>query len=190
MYIIFDTETTGLPKNWDAPASDSENWPRMVQIAWMSFDESGNEISRECYIIKPEGFTIPNDVIRIHGITTEIAEKKGIPLEVALKRFSEAVSLAKILVAHNIEFDEKIVEAEFLRKEFPTSLSGIKKMCTMKPLKEFCKIEGPYGYKWPSLSELHKKLFNKDFVDAHDASVDVKICAKCFFELKKLGVIK
>jgi len=55
---------------------------------------------------------------------------------------------------------------------------------------DYCKIPGSYGYKWPSLSELYFKLFDKDFEDAHDAVVDVRACTECFFKLKNKGVIK
>ena len=51
MYLIFDTETTGLPKNWRAPISDTENWPRCVQLAWQVHDEIGNLIESKSYII-------------------------------------------------------------------------------------------------------------------------------------------
>ena len=54
---------------------------------------------------------------------------------------------------------------------------------------DFCKISGPYGYKWPKLSELHYKLFKKGFDEAHNAAVDINATAKCFWELKRIGKI-
>ena len=68
MYLFFDTETTGLPKNWNAPITDLNNWPRLVQLAYLCYDNEGNELSRGDFIVKPEGFTIPRDASRIHGI--------------------------------------------------------------------------------------------------------------------------
>lgn len=189
MYLFFDTETTGLPKRWDAPASDLDNWPRLVQIAWMCFDGGGKEISQNSKIIKPEGFAIPDESSKIHGITTEIAEKKGVPLEKILKEFMNMINQSQFLIAHNMSFDEKIVDAEFIRKKIPRSLFQPKKICTKEVATEFCKIPGSYGYKWPTLSELHIKLFESDFHDAHNALIDVSVCAKCFFELKKKGVV-
>mgnify|MGYP000580039483 CR=1 FL=1 len=70
MYLIFDTETTGLPKNWRAPISDTENWPRCVQLAWQVHDEIGNLIESKSYIIKPDNFDIPYESEKIHGIST------------------------------------------------------------------------------------------------------------------------
>lgn len=189
MYLFFDTETTGLPKRWDAPVTDLENWPRLVQIAWAYCDDSGNEILSNSKIIKPEEFKIPAESSRVHGITTEIAKKKGVSLNKVLKEFLEITNQSKFLIAHNMSFDEKIIEAEFLRKNIPRSLFQPEKICTKEIATEFCQIPGNYGYKWPTLSELHIKLFGNDFEDAHDALVDVNVCAKCFFELKKKGVI-
>ena len=51
MYLIFDTETTGLPKRWGAPISDTDNWPRCIQIAWQLHDEMGKIIEHEDYLI-------------------------------------------------------------------------------------------------------------------------------------------
>ena len=73
MYLFFDTETTGLPRNYKAPLTAFDNWPRMVQIAWMQYDESGSLLSETSYIIKPEGYQIPEAVSKLHGITTERA---------------------------------------------------------------------------------------------------------------------
>ena len=59
MFLIFDTETTGLPGNWNAPLTDFANWPRVVQIAWQLHAADGKLISAESLIVQPEGFTIP-----------------------------------------------------------------------------------------------------------------------------------
>ncbi len=190
MYLFFDVETTGLPKNWNAPVSELENWPRIVQLAWLEYDLKGNELSRDNYIVKPEGFTIPEEATKIHGITTEQAEKEGVIINEILKKFSSALDKAKMLIAHNIDFDQNVIGAEFLRADISHSLFDIKKFCTMKESTNFCQIPGNYGPKWPSQSELHNKLFNSPSEDAHNALVDATICAKCFFELIKKGVIK
>ncbi len=189
MYLFFDTETTGLPIKRNAPLSDLNNWPRLVQIAWLHIDSSGEPISNHEYIIKPQGFTIPDDAAKVHGISTEKANKEGVTLREVLNEFSIAVSQSKFIVAHNIEFDEKIVGAEFLRESILNSFFQTTRICTMKSSVDYCQIPGPYGYKWPSLSELHYALFRSNFKEAHNAAVDVTVCAKCFFELKKNGNI-
>lgn len=190
MFLFFDTETTGLPKSWQAPVNNLNNWPRLVQLAWLFIDEFGNEMEIKNIIIKPEGFDIPKDASSVHGITTEMAEKEGIDLSKALLKFAEVIEGSKILVAHNMSFDKSVMGAEFLRKDIKNSLSGRLKICTMHGSVDFCKIKNEFGYKWPKLIELHKKLFNRGFDGAHDAFADVKACARCFFELKKRGIIK
>ncbi len=189
MYLFFDTETTGLPKNWKAPVTDLNNWPRLVQLAYLYYDSNGNKISGGDFIIKPEGFTIPADASRIHGISTERAIKEGKPLLTILQTFQLLISQAEFLVAHNISFDEMIVGAEFLRTGMQNPLLSKRKICTMESTTNFCALAGPYGYKWPKLSELHYKLFNTGFDEAHNAAVDINATAKCFWELKRTGKI-
>ena len=188
MYLFFDTETTGLPKRWNAPVTDLDNWPRMVQLAWLLYDSRDQEIKRANRIIIPEGFIIPPAASKVHGITTKRAIEEGINLTDSLKEFADALNEADFLIAHNISFDEVIVGAEFLRKEVPNRLKDIPKICTMKTTTNICKIPGKNGYKWPNLTELYQTLFSKGFDNAHDALADVKACADCFFELKKTGL--
>ena len=102
MYLIFDTETTGLPKRWDAPISDSENWPRCIQIAWQIHDDIGQLISHEDYLITPDGFTIPFESEQVHGISTMLAVEKGTSLEKVLEKFSKALDQSTYIVGHNL----------------------------------------------------------------------------------------
>jgi len=190
MYLLFDTETTGLPKNYKAPVTDTNNWPRLVQIAWLLFDNNGNEIDNRDYIIKPEGFTIPVEASNVHGISTEQALIEGEDLKKILVIFAAEIEKADYLVAHNISFDEKIVGAEFVRKGIKSKLFDKKQICTMKSSTNYCQLPGQYGYKWPNLMELHKKLFGHGFEEAHNAAADIGATAKCFWELKKLKVIR
>ena len=192
MYLFFDTETTGLPQNWRAPVEELENWPRVVQIAWLMYSSNNRLLSEQSFIIKPEGFHIPLEASKIHGITTKKAVQDGKKLKPVLAKFAQDVTKAHCVVAHNIDFDEKIISAEFLRKNIIHDLKTKPKICTMQSSTQFCKIPGKYNskYKWPNLKELHVTLFECDFEDRHNALADVKACAKCFFELKKQGVIK
>lgn len=189
MYLFFDTETTGLPRNYKAPASDTDNWPRLVQIAWRLHDEKGKVLDAQEYIIKPEGFTIPKEASNVHRITTERALEDGVALQMVLDDFALLIEEASYVVAHNISFDEKIIGAEFIRKGVSNKLDQRKKICTMHSTTDFCKLPGNYGYKWPKLQELHQKLFGEEFEEAHDAAADIDATAKCFWKLKELGVI-
>lgn len=122
MILFFDTETTGLPKNWKAPVTDLNNWPRMVQLAWIVYDNDGNKLKDGNYIIKPVGYVIPSNVTAIHGISNEMAIDKGVELKTVLDNFTFDLKQTKYIVAHNLSFDEKIVGAEFLRSSMKNGL--------------------------------------------------------------------
>ena len=188
-YLFFDTETNGLPRNWKAPMNDLNNWPRMLQIAWVLCDSNGKIIESEDYIIIPENFIISKDASIIHGITTERAFREGKDLKLVLNKFNRLIENSHYIVAHNISFDEMIVGAEFIRNNIQSNLKQKSKLCTMESSTNFCKIPGNYGYKWPKLSELYLKLFGQELVDAHNASVDIRATVKCFWEMRKRGLI-
>jgi len=190
MYLFFDTETTGLPRNYQAPLDDFLNWPRIVQLAWSLYDGEGNLWESHNYIIKPDGFIIPAAATEIHRISQERALREGVALRAVLEHFQADVASATYLVAHNIDFDEKIVGAELRREKLPDNLAAATKICTMKISAPVCRLDnGRGGYKWPNLTELYYCLFKNTFPEAHDAVFDVKACAECFFELKRRGAV-
>ncbi|WP_103327167.1 DNA polymerase III subunit alpha [Bacteroidetes bacterium endosymbiont of Geopemphigus sp.] len=191
MYLIFDTETTGLPKNYNAPFYDTENWPRMVQLAWQLHEVSGGLIEAKNFIIQPEGFDIPFNAIKIHGITTERAQKEGHPLQKVLQIFYTALSKSHFLIGHNIGFDINIVGCEFFRSGHSSTLLEKKFIDTKDEALDYCALPGGIGgkFKWPTLTELHQKLFGVSFSAAHNASADVEATARCFLELLRLGIV-
>jgi len=186
MYLIFDTETTGLPKRWDAPITDVNNWPRCIQIAWQLHDEMGKLIEHQDYLVKPEGFNIPYDAERIHGISTELAQADGISLSEVLEKFNIALSKAKFIVGQNLGFDVNIMGCEFHRMgvNSPMSLMPVLDTCT-EVTASLLRLPGGRGgkFKLPTLTELHEYLFNKPFAEAHNATADVEATTRCFLEL-------
>ncbi len=186
MYLIFDTETTGLPRNWAAPISDTDNWPRCVQIAWQLHDRMGNLIEHQDYIINPEGYDIPFDAEKIHGISTELAQKEGHPLSEVLEKFNEALRKSKFIVGHNLGFDINIMSCEFYRMELvsPMGQMPILDTCT-EVTASLIKLPGGRGgkFKLPTLTELHEFLFGQKFIEAHNAIADVEATTRCFLEL-------
>lgn len=190
-FLVYDTETTGLPKAWNAPLTDFSNWPRIVEISWLVHDEDGNELKKVCYIVKPDGFIIPKKVSDIHKITTEKAASEGHLLPKIIEEFISDFNECEILIAHNISFDNAVLGCELLRLGKDNILGTKKKVCTMQSSTNYCKIPSPrgYRYKWPNLQELYKTLFNEMLEDAHSALVDASACARSFFELKKRGII-
>lgn len=190
MYLIFDTETTGLPKRWDAPISDVDNWPRAVQIAWQLHDATGKLIEHQDYLIKPEGFNIPYDAEKVHGISTELAKEEGITNSEVLHLFKEALSKATYVVGQNVSFDINIMGAELYRAGIETTLENLPILDTCTELTaELCKIPGGRGgrFKLPTLTELHEFLFQQPFAEAHNATADVEATTRCFFELLRIG---
>jgi tetratricopeptide (TPR) repeat protein/DNA polymerase III epsilon subunit-like protein len=188
-YLFFDTETTGVPRDWKAPITKFDNWPRIVQLAWLIYDSNGTQILKNEFIIKPSDFEIPIEASNVHGITTEYALEHGTPIEDVLLKFEKHCEKSKYLIAHNINFDSKVTSSEYLRILSRNPISKLEKMCTMESSTNYCKIPGNYGYKWPKLSELHVKLFGVDFEGAHDALADIEATAKCFWEMRKLKLI-
>ena len=186
MYLIFDTETTGLPKRWDAPLSDSENWPRCIQIAWQIHDAKGEVVAHEDYLIQPDGFTIPFDSEQVHGISTALAEDQGIPLEEVLEKFHAALDQVDYVVGHNVSFDRNIMGAEYLRSGLADVLEGkaVVDTCTEETA-TLCQLPGGRGgkFKLPTLSELYHFLFQESFEEAHNATADVEATSRAFLEL-------
>lgn len=189
MYLIFDTETTGLPKSWNAPITDTDNWPRCIQIAWQLHDEMGNLLENHDFLIKPDGFNIPFDAERIHGISTELAQEQGISLQEALTLFNEALQKTTFIVGQNVGFDINIMGCEFHRLNVANKLTSLPLLdtCTEKTA-SLCQLPGGrYGkFKLPTLTELHKHLFGVDFEEAHNATADVEATTRCFLELIRL----
>lgn len=192
-YLIYDTETTGIPANFDAPLSDSDNWPRLVQLAWQLHNEKGELIENHNLIVKPDGFDIPFNAIQIHGITNEIAHEKGLALSVVLQKFFGSFDLENtLIIGHNIQFDISIVGAEMHREGMDfEKLTAAPTLDTARASTEYCALPGGRGgkFKFPKLGELHQRLFGHFFDEAHNAAADVNATARSFFELVRLGVI-
>ncbi|MFC2176540.1 DNA polymerase III subunit alpha, partial [Bacteroidota bacterium] len=191
MYLIYDTETTGLPKDYNAPITDAENWPRLVQLAWQLHAADGSLIESDNFIVKPNGFDIPYNSEQVHGISTQKALAEGIPLQEALDRFTAILAKTKIVAGHNIEFDINIMGAEYMRMGDSAPIMHLPAIDTKNESTDFCAIPGGRGgkFKWPKLTELHIKLFDEAFDEAHNAAADVAATARCFLELIRLKVI-
>ena len=191
MYLIFDTETTGLPKRWDAPITDTDNWPRCIQIAWQLHDALGKLIEHQDYLVKPVGFNIPYDAERIHGISTELAQAEGISMDEVLEKFNATLAKTKFIVGQNLGFDINIMGCEFHRLGMATSMATMPVLDTCTEITaSLLKLPGGRGgrFKLPTLTELHEYLFQVPFSEAHNATADVEATTRCFLELIRLEV--
>ena len=192
MFIVFDTETTGLPKNWNAPVSDSDNWPRCIQLAWQLHDDNGKLINNKSFLIKPVDYDIPYESEKVHGISTELAKQDGVDLSDVIDKFLFDLDKAKYLVGHNVKFDINIIAAELYRLGIVSKFSDLKVIdtCT-ETTANLCKIKGGRAgkFKYPTLIELYDFLFNDSFDQAHNASADVEATARSFFELIRSNIL-
>ena len=190
--LFFDTETIGLPDNYKAPYTDTDNWPRMLQIAW-TVEEDGKVLDEVEFIVYPDEFEIPKLITDLTRISTERAKEDGVGLDWILQCFGEAVDDVDKVVAHNYNFDYNILGAEYVRMGWDFPLKGFSNQDTMLTTTELCKLPAKWGYKWPKLQELHITLFGEEFEEAHDALADIKAMSKCYWELERtceLRVIK
>lgn len=201
MITFFDTETTGLPKDWKAPMSLVDNWPRVIQLAWMTTDLKGEILNQRELLIKPDGWEIPVDKFWIeHGFNTAESIAKGYPLPDVLADFAQDLERSEYLVSHNMDFDHKVLGAEMIR--YKAKAKKLIKICTKEESTQWCAIPFGFGghraalsstfkkFKWPKLEELHFKLFGQDFDNKHQAGGDVAALKNCFFELVRIGIIQ
>lgn len=190
MFLVFDTETTGLPKDFKAPITDTDNWPRVVQIAWQLHGEKGELIEQVEYLIQPDGFDIPFESEQIHGISTALAQRDGVPLKEAMDHFVRTLNTSKFNVGQNVGFDINVVGCELYRLGIESPITELPVLDTCNEYTaEMCKIPGGRGgkFKLPTLTELHQHLFGTPFGEAHNATADVEATARCFLELVRLG---
>ena len=189
-YLFFDTETTGIPQDYKAPCTDTDNWPRLVQLGWILTDSRGNELRRGNRIVRPEGFEIPTAASDVHGITTERALAEGEPLRDVMLAFGADLNESGWLVGHNIDYDLHVVGTEYYRLGYDHRIMFARPyVCTMQATIDFCNSPGKYGPKWPRLQELYVRLFGREFDGAHDAMADISATKECFFELLRRNVI-
>lgn len=177
-YLFFDTETTSI------------HHARLVQLGAKLTDGKGESIQQLDVIVRPDQFVIPSAATKIHGISTQMAIEKGEAIQKVLAQFSEMLLQATTLVAHNMDFDLTVMVGELQRlHQISTidALLALPQICTMTSTSDFVQAAWSdyYGeWKWPKLQELHYKLFETYFDNAHNALADVEATAKCFFELK------
>lgn len=199
--LIFDTETTGL-----LPKRPSDIIPYITQLSFIIYDikEEMIRTSFNAYIRLPQGIQIPQIVTDITGITNEICEEKGIPIQEALAAFYHAMTMSDCIVAHNIEFDITMLQIEINRNlKSLTTYSQIDDLfdanrlayynigidCTMKLTVKECSLlrtsDKNYTYKkYPKLSETYEYLFKKTPQNLHNSMVDTIVCLRCYLKCK------
>jgi len=186
-FLFIDTETSGLPKNWKAPYHQEKNWPYIIQIAWIVYDQNLNEIERQNHFIKNSDFEIEKSSQKIHHITADDLQLYGKSRETAMMAFYQDVKKYRpIVIGHFMEFDYHMINVEFQRIGMTDVLAKLPLFCTMKASKPYVKNPDVELLK---LNDFYFELFNEKPKHFHNALSDALNTAKIFFHLLKNGEI-
>ncbi|REC79233.1 3'-5' exonuclease [Chryseobacterium elymi] len=187
-YLLFiDTETTGIPKRWNLPYSETENWPSAIQVSWIIYDENGREVKRTNCYIDVDDLKISAKSFKIHGITREFLSKNGQVRSFVLEKLSADIQKYQpLIIGHFTEFDIHTLSCDFHRAGLENPFQQSRFYCTMLKSKDY--ILNP-NVIYLRLNQLFEFLFNKKMERSHNAMIDAEMTAKCFFEIRLRGEI-
>lgn len=189
----YDTETTGLPL-FKEP-SDDPRQPHLVDICILAYDANGALVDSFEAMVRPDGWVIPNEVAVIHGITTEMAMDMGIPEAEALDGFMAIHDRAGLRIAHNINFDDRIMRIALSRYRGKQAADDFKQTpgyCTCQTSKNIVKcpptakmIAAGLGrqFKQPTVAEALLHFTGEELVGGHRARPDTEACARIYFAM-------
>jgi DNA polymerase III epsilon subunit-like protein len=204
-FLVYDTETTGLPQSKYVKMSLVDLWPYVVQFSYIIYDSETNKLGKNDQIIKiPENVIMSQENIALHGITNEMSSTCGVSINNVIEEFLNTIERVDLIIGHNLEFDLNMLKIEIMRMIRDTTNEEIKKIyqeklikignydkyyCTMKTTVDLCKLPSPYKknkdqYKYPKLDELHNYLFGVKPQKLHNSLNDVIITLRCFYRLK------
>lgn len=184
-FIMFlDTETSGLPKDWDNP---NEDWPYVIQLSWIVYSKEGVLIKEEDHYIYDERIVIDPESESIHHITKTILQERGEKrLKVLKNLLRDMREYNPLLVGHLIEFDKQMLSVALQRAGLKNTLDRYPAYCTMKTNAHYMRLT---NHHYPKLNELYWSLFGRDMPDQHNALSDCRATAACFFELVRRGEV-
>ena len=187
-YLLFvDIEASGLPRKWNVPYSQGDNWPHAVQVAWLVYTVQGEEVKREDHYLRPDGFTVTEGSIAVHGLTPAFLQTHGKSRGEVLRLLQQDLAqYAPMVIGHFMQFDFHVLSADFYRENLPSPFAGLPTFCTMLASSEVLQLPRP---KFLHLGELYAFLFRKPLEKQHHALVDAAAAADCFFELRQRGFI-
>jgi DNA polymerase III epsilon subunit-like protein len=189
--LIVDTETTGLPKHRKQPIENTSDWPHIIQLSYILYDTTKNKmIVMHDWIIKIDSSVIVSpESEAIHGISYNKSRSEGILMQDALIYYNICMDNADVVIGHNLVFDKSMIQVEGIRNQIPMFTQNILEYCTMLKSIYTCKLltiskQYPFDsyYKWPTLVELHKHLFNGVSPSGvHNSWVDILVCMRCYY---------
>lgn len=185
MEFFFDTETTGFPERsgnrLPPPKSlDKYDSARIVSISWIVTRQQ-RVVSQAYYVVRPDGFVVPPESTAIHGITHEEAMSTGCPIATVFDTLKEALDGVATMVAHNIDFDIRVLTSELIRagrEDLVSLVDGMHHVCTMKKGREVTKKRA-----YPKLADLYRALYGEEMEGAHNAQYDTYYCFKCYTKM-------
>lgn len=188
MYLIFDVSGTAQKPDFKANFTDTKAWPRLMHISWIMLDKEYKPMEDYDFIAIPEGFEFDEKSMTKAILDAEDIEKKSKPLDEILDKFSESVDKVEYVFAHNLNYNENILGAEYVRLKKSINLFKKSRFCLMEEGTYYCKLKG-FGakYKYPTLPELHAKCFGTAFNPVGNARADVIAATRCFIKMMKLG---
>lgn len=187
--LVFDVETTGLiPKH----TLDTDKMPYIIQLSFVLFNAKTLQIIKKYNsYIKIKNIIIEDKIIELTGITNSICENRGISIIDAITELYNAYINCHCIIAHNLNFDRKMIEIEMIRNKltYPIFRNNIIPLyCTMMESINICNItvDGKNGKfkKFPKLVELYNQLFRYIPDNLHNSMVDVIVCLRCFLKIK------
>ena len=193
MILFFDTETTGFPDR--ALPREHPSQPHLVQIAAALTEDDGTERASLSVIVKPDGYEIPAQSTTVHGITTEVASRCGVPLSAAMWAFICMRAQASMIVAHNAKFDMEVIQIAMTRLPKRDYQGGAAEtFCTMERATPIVNLPPTAKMlaanmrkpKPPKLEEAYLHFFGELPAGAHDAFADMRACQRIFWHLKSL----
>ena len=195
--LVFDTETSGLPEK-NASIYEHSKWPYILQISYILYDMSSNNIIiKDNYIKIYNSIIISQESYEKHNLTHEKLNNKGINIIPALKEFNEYLKIADLVIGHNISFDKRMIFVECFRHKINQYFTYFKnnekinkpEFCTMKNTTQYCNIiklnrTNKEYTKFPSLSELYTKLFPQEPIpkELHNSLVDILCTLRCYIK--------
>ena len=190
MYLIFDASANGKPKSYKAPHDDTFNWPRLMHLSWILLDKDLKPTEDYNSLVQPNGWSPAPTSLRMHHLEEEKLRKSSDTIEDVLAEFSKSLQKADYVFAHNLAYNEGVINSEFYRQSISSPLIGAESYCLMHEATYFCKLPGKKGYKWPSLQEMHSLLFKQGFSPSGHARADVIAASRCFIYLTKAGALE
>ena len=188
MFLLYDVSTNGKPKNWKAHYTDTFSRPKLLHITWLLYDKKGNLTEEGDYLINPLSMELDPSALRFAGLTEEQLQEEGADIKTVLAEFCRVVEQSMYIFAFNLQYNENVVLAELYRNNMEHKYMQAERFCLMRESTYFCRIPGKDGgFKWPTLTELHAKLYKVGYEGAGNATKDIMAISRCFNKLLSLG---